>query len=447
MIFLMDQYGSDTKLLDESLRAAGYDIPRVCVMYDGYLPDDVASPYAYYAGRESGPHHPLYFDRIAVPAYWEITGTGNGGEILDESELRGRIFYAEPKHKRYVRIIDWLDRSGRVRCSDHYDCYGRRFAQTILDEKQKTMMKVYFAPDQTEKIVENFVTGHIILHDHGKTMVFRNKSEFVVHFLHEVGYNLDRILYNSLSTPFFVSQRLGRAGFAGRDILFWQEKVGEETPGNMLSILRGDGIRTKHIAVQNQEAFDILAGRHPEALANGVLHKLGYIYAFEEGEKERNHALVLTNSDQVEHLELLLRRLPNWSISVAALTEMSSRLLDLGRYSNLKLYPEVKTEQVEKLLQISDVYLDINRGNEILNGTFAAFKHKLLIMGWEETIHNKQMTDAVNIVKLSDSETFIHALEGIEADRTQLAKRLEEQSRHAMVERPESYREFLESVC
>ena len=46
------------------------------------LPDDVTSPYQFFAQNPINPSDkPLFFNEVEVPTYWEITGTNDMGEI------------------------------------------------------------------------------------------------------------------------------------------------------------------------------------------------------------------------------------------------------------------------------------------------------------------------------------------------------------------------------
>ena len=43
---------------------------------------------------------------------------------------------------------------------------------------------------------------------------------------------------------------------------------------------------------------------------------------------------------------------------------MSSKLLSLSQYENVKLYPIIKEQTVQTLYQQCDIYLDINEGTK-----------------------------------------------------------------------------------
>ncbi len=149
-----------------------------------------------------------------------------------------------------------------------------------------------------------------------------------------MGYDKRRLLINSLSTPFFVS--CGLTGQAGQDLLFWQEPVGDEIPGNMQIILKRQAGRTGTVYVQKKQAYDKLLalGADPQ-----IVQEKGFVYPFQRKNLHRPEALICTNSDQIEHCGELVSALPQMQFHIAALTEMSSKLLSLGSCPNVHLYP------------------------------------------------------------------------------------------------------------
>ena len=50
MIQLFDYYNQETQDLHDSLLAAGYDCPTIVIEANGFLPDDMISPYTYFSG-------------------------------------------------------------------------------------------------------------------------------------------------------------------------------------------------------------------------------------------------------------------------------------------------------------------------------------------------------------------------------------------------------------
>ena len=76
----------------------------------------------------------------------------------------------------------------------------------------------------------------------------------------------------------------------------------------------------------------------------------------------------------------MVRLHKDYQFHIGAKTEMSSKLLSLSQYENVKLYPIIKEQTVQTLYQQCDIYLDINEGNEIGNAVRSAYNHQLLIM-------------------------------------------------------------------
>ena len=49
MINIFDNYHFNSQLLHRSLKLAGYQHLTICLEDDGFLPDDVTSPYQFFA--------------------------------------------------------------------------------------------------------------------------------------------------------------------------------------------------------------------------------------------------------------------------------------------------------------------------------------------------------------------------------------------------------------
>lgn len=437
-LLLFDIYSEASQSLHTSLKSAGYDGPAVVIEDDGFLPDDVISVYGYFLGDFKAvlgeDAAPKYFNEIKVPDYWEISGTNNNGKVQDLYKERGRIFYAEPKHKRFVKIVDWYDERGIVRSSDHYNRYGAIYGRTIFNANGQRVNRSYFSADGKEVIVENFVTGDIILNEGDTVRVFHNKTDFVLHFFVRAGFKQSRLFFNSLSTPFFVSNRLRSQ--VKRDVLFWQEPTGEEIPGNMQMIFNGEASRTATVVVQNRASYDKLISLGAK---KDMVKKLGFIYPFEKENGYQPEALICTNSDHIEHMEELIKALPQLHFHIAALTEMSSKLTGMGSYDNVSLYPGVKPGVLDGLFYKCDYYFDINHESEIVSAVRRAFLHNHLIFAFKETVHNEDYIAKEHIYPSADVQQMISDVEAIMGDVKILRKYLQRQKKAAMSETVKGY--------
>lgn len=437
-LLLMDNYDQGSQSLHTSLKLAGYSGPAVVIEDDGFLPEEVMSVYGFFLGdfravlgKDAGPK---YFNQITVPKYWEISGTNSSGMVQDLYKERGRIFYAEPKHKRLVKIVDWYDERGIVRSSDHYNRYGAIFGRTIFNAKGQKVNRTWFSPQGHEVIVENFITGDIILNEENEVKIFRNKTDFILHFFVRAGFKQSRIFFNSLSTPFFVSNRLKSK--VKRDILFWQEPVGQEIPGNMQIIFNGQASRTATVVAQNRTAYEKLLslGANPD-----MVKKLGFIYPFERENAHQPQALICTNSDNIEHGEEVVRALPQMHFHIAALTEMSSKLMGMESYDNVSLYPGVKMKILDELFARCDFYFDINHESEIASAVRRAFLNNHLILSFDETVHNRDYVAKEHIYPAGEFQKMVSTAGLALADVAVLEEGLKRQKEAALAETAEGY--------
>ena len=444
MIVLTERIDSGSKMLAFSLKKAGFQCPCISIREDGFLPEGFQSPYGFYIYGDNVPSEekPLFFNEVVKPKYWEIKATGSAAELFEAHHKRAKVYYAEPKIKRYVKIVDWYDEDGRVRLSDHYDRYGHRFAQSIMDENQKLLYRTYFTPEGKERIVENFQVGTIILMEEDGMKFFKDKQDFVIHFLKEKGYARDRIFINSLGMPFQISLRLERAGIIAKDMLFWQEEIREEIPGNMQMIFRGETKRIKHVVVQRADALSNL--RKLPGASESMISGLGYVYDFKKENRGSDNVLIMTNSDQIEHLEDLVKALPMFTFRIAAVTEMSQKLMSMARYSNVKVFPNIPIKMRDKMMMEADYYLDINYGNEILDALEEAFLHNLIIIGFEETVHNREYVAPENICEAGELQVLIDTFKLLHDNSDYRMELLGLQWENAMKENVTSYKHLLE---
>lgn len=445
IVLLFDNYMPDSRNLHISFRRAGYDCDVAVIEDDGFLPDGVLSVFGYFLGSFEGkkgiPGKPRYFNQISVPDYWEISGTNSLGKIHDLYRERGRIFYAEPAHKRLVKTVDWYNEDRVVRSSDHYNRYGALYARTTFNAKGQKVNKSYFSADGREVIVENYVTKDIILNEADKVRIFQSRTDFIIYFLERTGLSQKRVFFNSLSTPFFVSNKLGSA--TKRDILFWQEPVYDEIPGNMRMILEGKAGRTAQVMVQKRQSYEKLLALGAPA---DKVHKLGYIYSFEKENRHRAEALICTNSDRIERCEEIVTALPKMHFHIAAITEMSSKLLALGSHDNVSLYPGVKMDILDELFDLCDYYLDINHESEIVSAVYKAFLNDQLIFAFRETLHHMDYVAESHIYPAEEAGRMIADLKSAMENGAVLDAHLKRQREEAMSECAERYAVFRKQI-
>lgn len=100
------------------------------------------------------------------------------------------------------------------------------------------------------------------------------------------------------------------------------------------------------------------------------------------------HTAIFTNTCHIEHLEYLIRELPQVHFSILAHTGFASEIVDLQRYLNVRILPSFNPMNFKKVLEKIDFYLDINHENEIANIIEEVYQIGKPILSFDNTCHN-----------------------------------------------------------
>lgn len=277
--------------------------------------------------------------------------------------------------------------------------------------------------------------GSALMNSRGGQKEGKDRTEFAVATLGECGLEGRRVFYNSLSTPFFVSERLTPAPEG--NVLFWQEGPRPDIPGNMQFIFDGHS-RTQRILVQSSESYDKLISL---GASRDHLGTCGFAYAFERDNSGGNEVLICTNSDQIEGLSAIVRGLPEMNFSIAAITEMSSKLMAFGSEPNVRLYPVASKKALDHLFKECDWYLDINYGSEIASSVKRAFLNNQLILGFAKTLHQRRYVSPWHV--FAGVDNLVTQMRELASSPDALQEHLALQRAAAMAESPETYRRLL----
>ena len=112
-------------------------------------------------------------------------------------------------------------------------------------------------------------------------------------------------------------------------------------------ILNGSVPRLKKIVVQDAKAYQTaiqLSNNSP------YFENLGFIYEKKRENGQRKQIFILTNSDQLEQIKTLSTQLSEFEFHIAAITEMSQKLMDLGHQANISLYPNIAPKRIGEAL-------------------------------------------------------------------------------------------------
>lgn len=449
-ILMFENYAENSRLLHHSFLYAGVECSVIVLEDNDFLPEGVMSIYDMFLGYDAengcppGKGKPLFFNEIAVPNEWSIhyrTENADYGRITYQGEEKGRIHYWESAEKRWlVKAVDWFDRRGNVRFRDHYNRYGFNCARTYYGEQGEIQGKSWFSVEGQEAIVENAVTGDWIVNDGKAVKFFRKRTDMMLYLCISAGIHQKQVFYNSLGVPCHISH--GLPVYDKPDVLFYQDDIGEAIPWNLQVILNKQTSRTRdRIIVQNRDSYNRLLEL---GVNSDKLQLLGYIYDFKKKNAYRPQALICTNSDQIEHCEELINALPQVRFHIAAITQMSPKLLALNSYENVSLYEGAQEAMLESLFQSCDYYFDINHWSEIVSAVYTAFLHDQLIFAFEETVHNRRYVAKDHIFPVKDFHRMVLDIRSTIESKEQMDRHLERQHRNAMSENKESYRNILD---
>ena len=444
MINLFEHFDKQTQTLYDTLRIAGYDNETIVLEDDGFLPEQIMTPYRFFA-RYDIPENAKarYFNQVDVPRYWEIIGNNDSATVRDIDKQRANIRYHRASKSRIVSHVEWLDEAGRLLYIDHYTQHGIRFAQTFYDLSGKRIFRKYLDQQGVEVIYENFVAQSIILNWQGQEHHFNNKVQFIQFFLTALGKAQSGYVINSLGLPFSVLYHLDEPG---NDLVFWQEQCHGNVPGNMSLILQAGLTRNYHVIVPDHREYEVLKQQVDDKGQQRIL-QAGYLYDYTRQNGYTSNVVMMTNSDQIHHLEAIVEACPTATFHIGAVTEMSDKLMAMEQYDNVKLFPTIERATVDKLYQLCDVYLDINEGGEIINAVHTAFEHDLLILGYRDNAHNLAVTAPENLFDKGDNAAnLIQALKDVQRKKRYFKVRHEYQKAHVHEVRVKDFKHVIEKV-
>lgn len=340
--------------------------------------------------------------------------------------------------------MEWLNEQEKVRSIDLYNQYGILFGKKNYSDGQLALT-TYFNTKKQEVLLFNHVTGTIQVNYRGKKYVFENFNDFIIFYFKTAELDTTKIIYNSLATPFFITQALKEKEPKKlyQHILFWQE-TSDKMPGNMRHLLEDRNTASKQIVIQDREEYLRIKEQIYGKINTQVkVDYLGYIYNLKSRRSIDKSLLIVTNSDQIANLEEIVKALPDYQFNIAARTTMSERLLAYDHYKNVTLYPTVEEEEITLLLEKNSLYLDINYGNEVDQIIRKAFENNQLIFAFKDTLHSKRYVYQENIFESNQVEQVVKAIKRVGQNMKEFRKYLGSQWWTAGQSTCENYKDVL----
>ncbi len=386
MVVFSDRNTEYIRKMQETFDRIGLTVKIVVLEDDGFLPEGIGSPYAFFAYRE----HPgeleekdLFYNFLELPLFWEVRLKEGRGAVFHMGVEKARICFKEPVQERNVLRVEWHMEDGWVYRTDFYNRFGLRYISEFRNRQGKVDSKVYYSMENQERVVEQPGNHIISLSGQGGLITcFASQAEFIDHYRKEAGLEEDCILVvqdvQSLGMLELVTDRRGR----WRHILFLDRDLLD-----------------RYVAMGGQ---------------NGSL-----FYTIPE-EYLENHAgreaLILTASDQIPHLEDLIGELPDMVFHIAANTQVSDKLNRLTELENVRVYPQISARDLARLWDICDFYLDINHYREIYDAINTAHEKNLVILGFGETVHHRELMADVCIYDGTAWEEMVSGIRRMRAD-------------------------------
>lgn len=129
--------------------------------------------------------------------------------------------------------------------------------------------------------------------------------------------------------------------------------------------------------------------------ANSIVTSTGII-SIKTRKQYKNNLTIFTASDSLEHLDYLVKQLPNCSFNIVAGVYISPYLESFRKYNNVNIYSNVHDFDVEEdILDRTNIYLDINYGPEVKNILQRAKDKNILILAFDNVCHNYELANKV----------------------------------------------------
>lgn len=448
MLNLFENYTEHEQDLEYSLHSLGQGRLTVVLNDNGFLPSHVVSPVGYFTGmdacKQEGQGKGRFFNDLNLPAYWEIRASGSEASIFEGYKKKGHIHYSQrSEDNRIIRAVEWLNDREGLRAIDLYNQNGFLFGRETYSDGGHALT-TYFNAQGQEVLLFNHVVNTIQLHFNGKTHVFSDYITFVLFYFETAQLSTEDIVYNHLGNPYFIINALSarQSPSSSHHTLFWQE-LSAEMPGNMTEIFCSVNPTTMKIVVQDRSEYERLLAQVPSS--SGVkLSYLGYVYSFSREAKMEPHLLIHTNSDQLDKIQDLIQGLSEIHFHISARTEMSNKLVSLENFSNVSLYPNVTTEELQTLVSESSIYLDVNHGGELDNIVRQSFDSNLLLFAFAQTLHNPRFISPSHVFDNENVSLLIEKIKTVRANPSLFDQALETQWEDAGHTTREAYQEVME---
>ena len=357
--YLTREWSSDDDRLKKDLELMGKDLKPLTIK-------NIFT--SFFSNHENS--SPLHMTQLPLPRFWEVLSSG---DIVAEGNKKGKI-YCSPQWPQIVEVVEWYDNKGVCCAKDHYDLSGTCFHREIWSGGKKEI-DIYGQENQEQLYLFSSHDRALYREANGQEQGLPSIDEARKLVLDKQLSTGDCIVLSDINLlremPNLSSNQLVfymREEFSTEDISYLKERCGK--------------LLTRDLKFKTDN------------MNPPLIYLPTFLGAFREF---RPHILILTDTQELEQIEVLVSALPNFEFHIAALTAMGRRLLVLDCLANVHLYPGLSREIYEKLLQTCSIYLDISHAQEILDGSRTALENGMVLYAFKDTCHQPEfyVTDHV----------------------------------------------------
>lgn len=402
MINLFQRYDQDAWDIHYTQLRQGKDYPTIVIEDDGFLPSDVTSIY-HFLEYTTCEYNPLHLNNLTLPLAYEVEREGADFFIMSNDMIVGRVILQGEPIERIVKEVWWLSPAGCPYKKDYYNQYGYCFKTETYVKDLGLVSTSYYSVSGEVLLDENHLVGSILYNN----QLYLNKLSLYNKCLAELGYSKEPITFNHLGTPLeLVLSSLE----AGHELIFQEEVSVNSIPENLQYVIHNSDKIS--ISVTNRYTYSILENMCKVQFMMLLVPSKSDLGLFKD-------VLITTQTDQLTSIEDFVQQLPNLEFHIAAPTQMSSKLLDLNSYSNVHLYPNISSENLDELFTKCGLFLDIAMSPTVFDANRRALENSLLRVGLIGVSTGKYISDA-NLFSLKSLDSLIEYLREVTSTEDKL---------------------------
>ena len=402
MINLFQIYNKDAWDIHYTQLRQGKDYPTIVIEDDGFLPSDVTSIY-HFLGYNTCDYNPLHLNDLTLPIAYEVEREGVDFFIMSNDMVVGKVILQGEPIERIVKEVWWLDSKGYPYKKDYYNQYGYCFKTETYVKDLGLVSTSYYSVSGEVLLDENHLVGSILYNN----QLYLNKLSLYNKCLAELGYSKEPITFNHLGPPLEI---ILSSLESSHELIFQEEVFVNSIPDNLQYVIHNSDKIS--ISVTNRSTYSILENMCKVQFMMLLVPSKSDLGSFKD-------VLITTQTDQLTSIEDFVEQLPELEFHIAAPTQMSSKLFDLNKYSNVHLYPNISNNNLDDLFNQCGVFLDIAMSPTVFDANRRALENSLLRVGLIGVSTGKYISDA-NLFSLRSLDSLIDYLREVTSTEDKL---------------------------